>query len=216
MAKEAQVSVDFLTGLGVFMLTLVLLISLLPTLFTPLQTRATDLQPVAFRTSTVLVEDGGIYDIGGFIISEWHKNLNFSNLTAVCAVLNNIKRVGLAARAPIWSSYEDIIPNNLSWAKIEKLQEWWNNQTYIPEEQNIHRKLGLFIEMGGSELEYNFNISLLEFGDLPILQIGAPVPSSGNVNVEKIERLVAIDDAPPNLGTQLGDAKCVKLVVYVW
>jgi len=139
MTKKAQVSTDFLAGIAVFMLTLVLLVSLLPTLFTPMQTRASDLQPVAYRTSSILVEDGGIYNVSGFITSEWHKNLNFSNLTAVSSVLGNVKRVGLASRAPTWSSYEDIIPNNLSWEKIEKLQEWWNNQTNISEEQHIHR-----------------------------------------------------------------------------
>lgn len=216
MTKKAQVSTDFLAGIAVFMLTLVLLVSLLPTLFTPMQTRASDLQPVAYRTSSILVEDGGIYNVSGFITSEWHKNLNFSNLTAVSSVLGNVKRVGLASRAPTWSSYEDIIPNNLSWEKLEKLQEWWNNQTNISEEQHIHRKLGLFVEVDGSELEYSFNVSLFEFNGSLILRIGSPLPEGGNINVEKMERLVAIDDPPPNTGTRLGDVRCAKLVVYVW
>ena len=104
---DGQVSVDFLMAITIFAFGLVILISQVPMLFAPLQTVSTDIQPVAYRTSMILVEDGGIYE-GADISSDWetHKGepTYYSNTT----------RIGLARNSPTGYSSEDIIPNNLS------------------------------------------------------------------------------------------------------
>jgi len=70
---DGQVSMDFLMAITIFTFGLVLLISQVPMLFAPLQTVSTDIQPVAYRTSMILVEDGGIYENAttGYIRSDW-------------------------------------------------------------------------------------------------------------------------------------------------
>lgn len=86
----------------IFALGLVLHISQVPMLFAPLQTVSTDIQPVAYRTSMILVEDGGIYNGTEGISSDWDEHP--TNYT-------NISRIGLAmsTRELGWpSSSEDI------------------------------------------------------------------------------------------------------------
>ena len=55
--EGAQSSIDFLTGVVIFMLTLTYLMVQIPSIFAPFQTQSTDLQPVAYRTGMILVED---------------------------------------------------------------------------------------------------------------------------------------------------------------
>ena len=213
--SSGQVSMDFLLAISIFAFGIVILISEIPMLFAPLQTVATDIQPVAYRTSMILVEDGGIYEYeeSGSITSRWE------DLIAQRRSYNEVKRIGLAMPAPAWSSSEDVVPNNLSRRKIDALQNWWNNDTT----SKIRDKLGLFVTYNGNHLDYRYNITLEAFNgsviyndNKPLLQIGDPIPVSG-VTVEKIERIVAIDNfINPNC-TKIGDVKCAaKLVVCIW
>ena len=196
----------------------------IPMLFAPLQTVATDIQPVAYRTSMILVEDGGIYEKSGSITSRWEDPEGQGNYTKNCNIRDyheNVKRIGLAMPAPAWSSSEDVVPNNLSRRKIDALQDWWNDTT---NQSKIRDKLGLFVTYNGNHLDYRYNITLEAFNgsviyddNEPLLQIGDPIPVSG-VTIEKIERIVAIDNST-NLAncTKIGDVECAaKLVVCIW
>ena len=208
---------DFLMAMFIFTLGLAMLISQMPVLFTPLQTLSTDLQPVAYRTSVILAEDGGIYATGGAITSDWetHKGEQY--------YYENIRRIGLAMSAPVWCSSEDVVPNNLSREKVDALQEWWNNKT-TRSKYPIRDKTGLFVTYNGNPLNYRYNISLKAFNEsfitnstgVPLLQVGNSIPESG-CTVEKIERIVAIDNTT-NLANyrEIGDAQCAKLVVCIW
>ena len=227
--SSGQVSMDFLLAISIFAFGIVILISEIPMLFAPLQTVATDIQPVAYRTSMILVEDGGIYEKeSGSITSRWEDpKARGWNYTENCNNLSNyhenVKRIGLAMPAPAWSSSEDVVPNNLSRRKIDALQDWWNDKT---NRSKIRDKLGLFVTYNGNHLDYRYNITLEAFNGSPIwnstsnsplLQIGDSIPVSG-VTVEKIERIVAIDN-PINLTncTKIGNVECAaKLVVCVW
>ena len=213
--SSGQVSMDFLLAISIFAFGIVVLISEIPMLFAPLQTVATDIQPVAYRTSMILVEDGGIYEKeSGSITSRWE------DLIAKGGSYNEVKRIGLAMPAPAWSSSEDVVPNNLSRCKIDALQDWWNDTA---NQSKIRDKLGLFVTYNGNHLDYRYNITLEAFNgsviyddNEPLLQIGDPIPVSG-VTVEKIERIVAIDNfINPNC-TKIGDVECAaKLVVCIW
>ena len=213
--SSGQVSMDFLLAISIFAFGIVVLISEIPMLFAPLQTVATDIQPVAYRTSMILAEDGGIYEKeSGSITSRWE------DLIAKGGSYNEVKRIGLAMPAPAWSSSEDVVPNNLSRCKIDALQDWWNDTA---NQSKIRDKLGLFVTYNGNHLDYRYNITLEAFNgsviyddNEPLLQIGDPIPVSG-VTVEKIERIVAIDNfINPNC-TKIGDVKCAaKLVVCIW
>ena len=214
--SSGQVSMDFLLAISIFAFGIVVLISEIPMLFAPLQTVATDIQPVAYRTSMILAEDGGIYEKeSGSITSRWE------DLIAKGGSYNEVKRIGLAMPAPAWSSSEDVVPNNLSRCKIDALQDWWNDTA---NQSKIRDKLGLFVTYNGNHLDYRYNITLEAFNgsviyndNEPLLQIGDPIPVSG-VTVEKIERIVAIDN-PVNLTnrTKIGDVECTaKLVVCIW
>ena len=220
--SSGQVSMDFLLAISIFAFGIVILISEIPMLFAPLQTVATDIQPVAYRTSMILVEDGGIYEKNGSITSRWE------DLIAKGGSYNEVKRIGLAMPAPAWSSSEDVVPNNLSRCKIDALQDWWGDGKSSKHGNSslITQKLGLKVTYNNKSLNYSYNISLKGFdGSLirsnstsgkALLQIGDPIPVSG-VTVEKIERIVAIDNfINPNC-TKIGDVECAaKLVVCIW
>ncbi|MEA2074918.1 MAG: hypothetical protein U9O85_04195 [Euryarchaeota archaeon] len=202
---DGQVSMDFLMAITIFAFGLVILISQVPMLFAPLQTVSTDIQPVAYRTSMILVEDGGIYNDSGNLTSEWENHIND---------LDNILRIGLAKNSTGFSS-EDIIPNNLSRRKIDKF-----NST---DAANITKKLGLLVTYNGNPINYSYNISLRDFDDKPVnssaplLQIGDSIPTSGSVTIEKIERIVAIDNTTGLMGNRtIAGHECAKLVVCVW
>ena len=216
---KGQVSIDFLIAISIFIIGLVLLISQVPMLFTSLQTVSTDIQPVAYRTSMILAEDGGIYNKSGTLTSKWETYWNKSGFYYV----NDTKRIGLAKSAPGWSSSEEIIPNNLSVEKIKALQEWGNDTANKSE---IRNKLGLKVTYDGNPLNYGYNISLRNFTDKPIfnnsnplLQVGDSIPTSG-ATVEKIERIVAlsINNATTfnNTTVPIAGHECAKLVVCIW
>ena len=228
---DGQVSMDFLMAITIFALGLVLLISQVPMLFAPLQTVSTDIQPVAYRTSMILVEDGGIYEneTTGYITSDWEDpegtGGNYSqNCINIVNYTDNVKRIGLAmsTRELEWpSSSEDIVPNNLSVNKINALQDWWGNST---NQSKIVEKLGLRVTYNNNPITYSYNISLVNFSDNlipnssdPLLAIGDSIPTSGSVTVEKIERIVAIDNTTGLTGNRtIAGHECAKLVVCIW
>ena len=219
---DGQVSVDFLMAITIFAFGLVILISQVPMLFAPLQTVSTDIQPVAYRTSMILVEDGGIYNDSGNLTSEWETYWNTSGYDYT----TDTGRIGLAmsTKGLGWvPSSEDIIPNNLSRKKINALHEWGNDST---NQSKIRDKLGLLVTYNNNPINYSYNISLKAFNEsyiwnntagVPLLRIGDSIPTSGSVTIEKIERIVAIDNTTGLMGNRtIAGHECAKLVVCVW
>lgn len=227
---------DFLISITIIAFGIVVLLSQIPMLFAPFQTVATDIQPVAYRTSMILVEDGGIYELDDNITSKWEdpegNNWTYpQNRDLLTNYHSNVKRLGLAMSTPGWSSSEDVVQNNLSKDKIDALQAWWNDGNCSTEGNSslIIQKLGLYVTYNNIPLNYHYNLSLHDFNDnliqiggSPVLQIGDAIPGTDeryanatHVTVEKIERIVAIDDPPPTC-EKIGDVQCAKLVVYIW
>jgi len=208
--ENGQASMDFIVAITIFTFGLVLLIFQVPMLFAPLQTGYTDIRPVAYRTSMILAEDGGIRNTTGILTSDWENETNYTN----------ILRIGLAMRAPDWSSSEDIVPNNLSRKKIDRLQ---NLPPGI-----IRERLGLFVTFNNISLNYSFNISLRPLRAFdeklimnkttqrPLLQVGDSIPVGG-LTIAKIERIVAIENTTGLTGIRtIAGHESAKLVIYIW
>ncbi|RZN36090.1 MAG: hypothetical protein EFT35_08175 [Methanophagales archaeon ANME-1-THS] len=236
---NGQVCVDFLISITIIAFGIVVLLSQIPMLFAPFQTVAMDIQPVAYRTSIILVEDGGIYELEDNITSKWEdpegNTWNYTeNRNLLTNYHGNVKRIGLAMSTSSlgWSSSsEDIVPNNLSKDKIDALQAWWKDGNSSTEGNSslIIQKLGLYVTYNTLPLNYHYNISLRDFNDnllhmdgSPVLEIGDSIPGTDKryanatrMTVEKIERIVAIDDPPPTC-EKIGDVQCAKLVVCIW
>ena len=113
-------------------------------------------------------------------------------------------------------------PNNLSINKINALQDWQDDPA---NQSKIVEKLGLRVTYNDNQINYSYNISLVNFSDnlipnsssAPLLRIGDSIPTSGSVTVEKIERIVAIDNTTGLTGTrQIAGHECAKLVVCIW
>lgn len=198
--EGAQSSIDFLTGVVIFMLTLTYLMVQIPSIFAPFQTQSTDLQPVAYRTGMILVEDAGWwYDIGnGQGGTDWE---NVSR--------DNVCRIGLAANKHNPSNFSELMNRGkvcvLSENKIKALNTAYANQTM---HNWIRDRLGLSITR-----IYAYNISLQHLNGTtaepmfipnnthPALSIGNQIPET--TEVEKIERLVAIEGD--------SEARCLNL-----
>lgn len=225
---KGQVSMDFLLAISIFAFCLVILICQIPMLFAPLQTVSTDIQPVAYRTSMILAEDGGIYEKSEGNITSWWEDPEgnewtyYQNRDNLSNYHGKVKRIGLAMSAPGWASSEDIVPNELSVEKITALQDWWDDEA---NQSKIRDKLGLFVTYNDNRLNYSYNISLKAFNESfiwnsasgkALLQIGDSIPKSG-VTVEKIERIVALSDTTAlTKYVTIAEHECARLVVCIW
>ena len=98
--EGAQSSIDFLTGVVIFMLTLTYLMVQIPSIFAPFQTQSTDLQPVAYRTGMILVEDAGWWDDGG----NGRDGTDWENV-----LHDNVCRIGLAANKHNPSNFSELM-----------------------------------------------------------------------------------------------------------
>lgn len=58
MSDEGQISIDFLVGISIFLLTLAFMIQFIPGLFMSVSGEGS-LNSVAYRTATILAEDPG-------------------------------------------------------------------------------------------------------------------------------------------------------------
>jgi hypothetical protein len=158
--KRGQMSIDFIAGLSLFMLALLFLAQFIPGMFVPFQTETIDLSSVAYRTSVILVEDPGWWDNGTCNNTDW-ENQN----------AENISRIGLAV--------DREHPNMLDMSKLDVFE----NETLIDNE-NLTRKLGLYRNISGTEIEYGYNISIEDNGTI-VATRGDPIPEYGDVSSMK-------------------------------
>jgi len=185
--ENAQSSIDFLTAISIFLLTLAYLLLQVPTIFAPFQSQSTDLQPVAYRTGMTLAEDTGWWDGGAGSGPDWEN-----------ASLNDICRIGLAANKHNPNNFSELMNRGkvcvLSEKKIKRMDSVYDSAMHIW----IRDRLGLNITR-----TYAYNISLQYLNGTsaepmyvpnntnPALCIGTQIPET--TEVEKMERLVAVE-----------------------
>jgi hypothetical protein len=163
--ERGQMSIDFIAGLSLFMLTLLFLVQFIPGMFVPFQTETIDLSSVSYRTSVILVEDPGWWDTGTDNGEDWETDNH----------LANVSRVGLAI--------DKEHPNMLNMRKIGV----FDNDTQITD-ANLTRTLGLYRNIGGNEIDYGYNITIADSGNNILAARGDPTPEYGDVS--SMKRLV--------------------------
>lgn len=135
---EGQISVDFLLGISVFLLTLGFVLQFIPGLFTSISGEGS-LNSVAYRTARILTDDPG-----------WWEN-NTQNGTDWEMHTGNISRIGLA-RDITPSTRQTQTPNMLNRTKIQQALKL--NETMLT------NKLGLYDKISGIQVDYGYNITL--------------------------------------------------------
>ncbi|MDE4908735.1 hypothetical protein L0665_08965 [Methanogenium marinum] len=132
--EDAILSVDFLAGFTIFILSLIMVISLVPGVLAGIQSNNIDYDAVAYRTSVILVEDPGAPSNPSWnLMGEYdmqHKD--------------EIQRLGLAVSKDT--------PNILSRAKVDKFFNRTPDFTFSAED---FREKVIF-----GDLTYLYNISL--------------------------------------------------------
>jgi hypothetical protein len=175
---EGQISVDFLLGLGIFMLTLGFVIQFIPGLFLTI-TGEGNLNSVAYRTANILVEDPGWWRNSTQNGTDWEDPLRSGNII----------RIGLAADASPNTRLTQT-PNMLNRTKIQKLN--------ASNESTVTSKLGLYDVISSSQIDYGYNITIEKNG-VPMVSNGTPVLSVGKIipayqDVFKITRIVLVEN----------------------
>jgi len=154
MRDEGQISIDFLVGISIFLLTLAFMIQFIPGLFMSVSGEGS-LNSVAYRTATILAEDPGW----------WENNTNNGTDWELHPVLN-ISRLGLAVDN-IPQTRQTQTPNLLNKTKILKIV----NLSELNETIRT-AKLGLYDKISGSQIDYGYNIYLEQNGS--IMEINDP------------------------------------------
>ncbi len=150
--EDAILSIDFLAGFTIFILSLIMVISLVPGVLAGIQSENIDYDAVAYRTSVILVEDPGApqnpsWNLMGKYDME-HKA--------------DIQRLGLAVSKDT--------PNILSRAKVDKFFNRTPGFTFTAED---YREKVIF-----GDLTYLYNISLKVEDGVPYYADGGdPVPT---------------------------------------
>jgi hypothetical protein len=178
-ADEGQISVDFLLGISVFLLSLGFVIQFIPGLFISTSGEGS-LNSVAYRTATILAEDPG-----------WWEN-NTQNGTDWEMHTGNISRLGLAVdNRP--KTRQTQTPNLLNKTKILKIV----NSSEL-NETILTAKLGLFDKISGSQIDYGYNISLEQNGSVMVIHDPTVPITFGKIPPEsqdiiKFRRLVLVE-----------------------
>jgi hypothetical protein len=149
--EDAILSIDFLAGFTVFILSLIMVLSLVPGFLAGIQSENIDYDAVAYRTSVILVEDPGAPEN-----PSW-------NLMGPYGMEHkaDIQRLGLAVSKET--------PNILSREKVNKFFNLIPNFTFTAED---YRDKVIF-----GELMYLYNISLSTGGDVYYAEGGDTVPT---------------------------------------
>ncbi|VVB84600.1 Uncharacterised protein [uncultured archaeon] len=150
---EGQISIDFLLGISLFLLTFGFVIQFIPGLFISVSGEGS-LNSVAYRTANILAEDPG-----------WWEN-NTQNGTDWEMHTENISRIGLAMdKTP--GTRQTRTPKMLDKTKIQ--------QALKLNESILTKKLGLYDRISGTQVDYGYNISLLEQSGNIIVMNGSVV-----------------------------------------
>jgi len=180
ISKEGQMSVDFLLGISIFLLTLGFVIQFIPGLF--ITTSGDEsLNSVAYRTAEILVADPGWWE------NQTHNGTGWEMHTAY------ISRIGFASDITP-NTKQTLTPNILDKTKIQKALKL--NQTML------RNKLGLYYKISNSQIDYGYNITIEQNGNIMVinnslLSFGETPPISQDIF--RIKRQVLVETGNINL-----------------
>jgi hypothetical protein len=167
VTEEGQISIDFLLGISIFLLTLGFLIQFIPGLFLSTSEEGS-LNSVAYRTANILVEDPGWWENNTNNGTDWEENLK------------KLSRIGLAYdKTP--RTKQTKTPNILSHAKIKRIQiDSEINETMLT------FYLGLYDKIDGAQIDYGYNITIQPnnetwFANNSTVSRGEKIPTSKDV-----------------------------------
>jgi hypothetical protein len=174
VTDDGQISVDFLLGISIFLLTFGFVIQFIPSLFISTSAGGS-LNSVAYRTANILADDPG-----------WWQN-NTQNGTDWEMHKESISRIGLATDATP-STRQTRTPKMLNKTKIQQVLRL--NETVLTS------KLGLYDKISGSQVDYGYNITLEQNGNPmiingSIISFGETAPASQDIY--KITRHVLVE-----------------------
>jgi len=174
ISEDGQMSVDFLLGISIFLLTFGFILQFIPGLF--ISTSGDEsLNSVAYRTAEILVADPG-----------WWEN-NTHNGTDWEIHTGNISRIGFATDITP-NTKQTMTPNILDMKKIQRALKL--NQTML------RNKLGLYYKISNSQIDYGYNITIEQNGKIMVindsaLSFGETPPISQDVF--RIKRQVLVE-----------------------
>lgn len=177
--EDGQISIDFLLGISIFLLTLGFLIQFIPGLFLSKSDEGS-LNSVAYRTASILSEDPGW----------WENSLGNKNGTDWETHIENLSRIGLAADITPRTK-QTTTPNTLNRTKIRQVQNL--NQT---NKTKLINNLGLYDVIDGARVDYGYNITFEQDNKIMLmnnstLSFGENLPTSQDVF--KIIRKVLVE-----------------------
>lgn len=174
ISEDGQMSVDFLLGISIFLLTFGFILQFIPGLF--ISTSGDEsLNSVAYRTAEILVADPG-----------WWEN-NTHNGTDWEIHTGNISRIGFATDITS-DTKQTLTPNILDMKKIQRALKL--NQTML------RNKLGLYYKISNSQIDSGYNITIEQNGQIMFindsaLSFGETPPISQDVF--RIKRQVLVE-----------------------
>jgi len=153
--EEGQLSIDFIIGFTIFMISFIFVISMASGLLVGLQSRTIDYDAVAYRTSVVLVEDPGEP-------RDWH----LLDLT-IPADRDSLKRLGL--------SISRLSPGLLQQQKVDAFFNWDSSAGCTGTESlcypDEYKEKLIF-----GDYPYSFNIALRKLNESTPLVVGGNYP----------------------------------------
>ena len=158
--EEAQLGIDFVVGMSIFLLALSFVVVTISGMFLPFQTEVIDTNSVSYRTSVILVEDPGYWNDGTNEGKDWENHID------------NVSRIGLAV--------DKENPNVLG---IDKLSAF-KDETQI-DDKKLSKKLGLYRIIGDTKVYYGYNIALTSLDGEVLALRGSEIPEYGDVSSMK-------------------------------
>jgi hypothetical protein len=173
---SGQLSMDFLVGIAIFMLGLIIVISMVSGILAHIQGKTIDYDAVAYRTGVILVEDPGFWECESncpanpaWMGSKYYNGSEWELLADDPALRQYIKRFGL------YNSIEGSLkkPNRdgswvLSQEKTDKFfdtgiftdQDYYNNAIFGT--YRVNKTVSMFGEtpVDWGQIKYGFNIAL--------------------------------------------------------
>lgn len=163
---RAQISLDFMSGISLFIVAFIFIALFVPSIFVPFKSDTVDLNSVAYRTSVILTEDPGWFsdDVNNRRGINWEENVP------------DMSRIGLAV--------DKDYPNVLDREKIATF-----NDNALIDDETLVNSLGLFRTINGNDISYGHNIMIETLEDGTIIATrGDVAPESGDV--ASIKRVV--------------------------